>query len=60
MVNGQTLEEPYVKLPCDWDSPPVKVGEGEYFVVGDNRSMAKSGHTMGRAPFGRIVGKALL
>jgi signal peptidase I len=59
-VNGQTLDEPYEKGPCDWNTAPVKLGPHEYFFVGDNRSMPKEDHSFGKAERSRIVGKALL
>jgi signal peptidase I len=59
-VNGRTLDEPYEKGPCDWNVDAVTLGADEYFVVGDNRSMAKEEHLFGRAERSRIVGKALL
>ena len=49
LVNGKVLDEPYVKLPCDWDLAPEEVGPDQYYVVGDNRSMAEEGHVKGRA-----------
>jgi signal peptidase I len=59
-VNGQTLDEPYEKGPCDWNMAPVTLGQDEYFFVGDNRSMPKEFHTCGKTARSRIVGKALL
>ena len=59
-VNGQHLDEPYLKLPSNWERAPVRLGPDEYFVVGDNRSMPKEDHTFGKATRDRIVGKALL
>lgn len=59
-VNGQLLDEPYLKLPSDWNADPVEVGPDEYFVVGDNRSMPKHLHDHGRAERARILGKTLL
>jgi signal peptidase I len=59
-VNGQTLDEPYEKWPCDWNAAPVTLGPAEYFFVGDNRSMPKELHSFGKAERSRIVGKALL
>jgi signal peptidase I len=59
-VNGQTLDEPYEKRPCDWNTAPVTLGPDEYFFVGDNRTMPKEEHTFGKAERSRIVGKALL
>src|ERR1700722_15471537 len=60
LVDGQPLDEPYEKGPCDWNTDAVTLGADEYFVVGDNRSMAKEEHVFGRAERNRIVGKALL
>ena len=60
LINGEVLDEPYEKTPCDWNCPPVKLGPDEYFVVGDNRTMPWQEHEFGRATRDRIVGKALL
>jgi len=60
LINGEALDEPYEKLPCDWNRPPEKLGPDEYFVVGDNRSMFMQDHTFGKVERNRIVGKAVL
>jgi signal peptidase I len=59
-INGQPLAEPYVKLPCAWNTDPIPCGPDQYYVVGDNRSMAFELHTQGRADRERIIGKLLL
>lgn len=59
-VNGEELEEPYVRLPSRWNMPDVKVGPNQFYVVGDNRTMGVFDHTQGRADRRDIVGKALL
>jgi signal peptidase I len=59
-INGQPLDEPYVKFPCDWEHEPIVCGPDQYYVVGDNRSMPFNYHTQGRAERDRIVGKLLL
>lgn len=59
-INGQLLDEPYVKKPCDWEHAPEQIALDEYFVVGDNRSMEYDRHTKGRSNRTRIVGKVLL
>ena len=59
-INGQPMDEPYVKLPGDWERPPEQVGPDQYYVVGDNREMAWEGHTQGRAKRENIVGKIVL
>jgi signal peptidase I len=60
LINGEVLDEPYEKTPCDWNCPPVKLGPDEFFVVGDNRTMPQQFHKFGETPRYRIVGKVLL
>jgi len=60
LIDGEVLDEPYEKLPCDWTRQPEKLGPDEYFVVGDNRSMPIELHTMGKVERDRIVGRAIL
>jgi signal peptidase I len=60
LINGEVLDEPYEKLRCDWNCPPVKLGFDEYFVVGDNRTMPPEFHKHGETPRSRIIGKLLL
>ncbi len=59
-INGEALDEPYLKLPCDWTHEPIQCGPDQYYVVGDNRSMPFRLHEQGRADRHRIVGKLLL
>lgn len=59
-IDGQLLDEPYVKNPCDWEHEPIQCGTNQYYVVGDNRSMPFENHTQGRADRDQIEGKILL
>ena len=59
LINGEVLDEPYEKLPCDWNLPPEKLGPDQYFVVGDNRSMPSQDHYFGKMDRDRIVGKII-
>jgi signal peptidase I len=47
-VNGARLEEPYVVDPDDYTYPqnggPLRVPEGAYFVLGDNRPFSADSH----------------
>jgi len=59
-INGEVLDEPYVKSRCNWEHAPERLGSKEYYVVGDNRSMDFELHTKGIADRDRIVGRILL
>lgn len=59
LINGDVLDEPYEKLPCDWNIKPVTLGPTQYYVVGDNRSMPEQNHTKGVCERERILGKIL-
>lgn len=59
-INGEPLEEPYVKKPCNWEHAPERLGPNDYYVVGDNRSMDFDLHMQGKADRSKIVGRILL
>lgn len=59
LINGQVLDEPYLKLRGHWTEEPEEVGPDEYFVVGDNRAMGWNDHEKGRASRRQILGKIL-
>lgn len=63
MVTGSdgkevTLSEPYI--PADLkapDMPPYKLGDGQYFVLGDNRPYSSDSQDWGELPKRDIIGK---
>ncbi len=59
LIDGERLVEPTVVFKAPWTMPAVRLGGREYFVIGDNRSMAMQDHDFGRASRDRIVGKML-
>jgi signal peptidase I len=59
-INGQPLDEPYVKLRGDWEHEPEPDGPDQYYFVGDNRDMPWDDHVHGRAARDYIVGKVVL
>ena len=59
LVDGKPLDEPYVRLDCDWDIPPRMVGPGHVYVMGDNRSVPAEAHVGGEIAAARIVGRPL-
>jgi signal peptidase I len=60
IINGKPLDEPYERWACHWNIHPVVLGPTQYYVVGDNRTMAASEHYFGKVERSRIVGKAVL
>jgi len=60
LINGEVLDEPYLKYHSVWNCAPVTLRPDQYYVVGDNRSMPPENHTHGPCERGRIVGKAWL
>ena len=60
LINGEPLDEPYVRFPkAPWKRPEVLLGQDEYFVAGDNRQMRMEDHTLPKVAARRIVGKVL-
>jgi len=60
-IDGRRLEEPYIaqtELHGGWG--PSVVGQGEYFVLGDNRNNSSDSRSWGMLPRGNIFGKAWL
>lgn len=58
-INGEKVEEPYIKYPCNWNLPPRLVKKGNVYVVGDNRNMPMDQHTFGQTSIKRITGTPL-
>ena len=59
-INGRLLDEPYIHRKWSGDKPPVRIPEGEYFVLGDNRDGSADSRYFGLVPRDLIVGKAAL
>lgn len=58
-VNGRKLQEPYIAQPPAYSGEWI-VGEGQLFVLGDNRNDSKDSHQWGLLPIENVIGKALL
>lgn len=59
MVNGQILDEPYIKAPPQYANT-WQIPEGQVFVLGDNRNQSSDSHSWGFVPRDLFVGKALV
>jgi signal peptidase I len=59
IVDGQTLHEPYISLPFNFENNTWKLGPDQFFVMGDNRDNSLDSRSWG--PLGRsyIIGKAI-
>ena len=58
-VNDAALDEPYVERRRRWDVPDTELADGEYLMIGDNRSMPMWQHDFGKARRERIVGQVV-
>jgi len=58
-IDGQPLDEPYVRERSPWEITPRTLGPDEYLLIGDNRGMDQRLHVFGAAKADRIVGKVL-
>ena len=56
---GFTLSEPYIMLKKS-DNHSITLGEGEYFVMGDNRAGSAESRSWGPVPEESIIGRPLL
>ena len=61
-VNGEPVDEPYIVNKPSYTMPAVTVGEGQYFVLGDNRPNSNDSHNpvVGQLTRKQIVGKVRL
>lgn len=62
-INGVLIDEPYVKEVCSATNCPDRfwfIGDGEYFVMGDNRNNSHDSRAFGAITRERIIGEALI
>lgn len=57
-VNGEPIDEPYIRERIDYSFGPLRLQEGEVFLLGDNRNESEDSHRWGRGfPFDKVVGR---
>ena len=59
-VNDVALDEPYIMSKPSYNLPQIKVPEGQYFVLGDNRNRSNDSHNGWLVGRSEIHGKAWL
>jgi signal peptidase I len=58
-IDGKLLPEPYKVNPPSYDMKAIKLGENEYFVLGDNRDLTADSHFRGPIQGVDILGRAI-
>ena len=59
-VNGKAIPEPYLRRRDHSSAPAVTLGEGQYYVIGDNRRNSNDSRVWGPVAEEDIVGRVWL
>ena len=59
-VNGAALAEPYLRVRDSSSAAPLSLGDGEYYVIGDNRRNSNDSRDWGAVPEENIIGRVML
>lgn len=59
-INGNPIEEDYIKAEPEYEWGPETVPEDSYLVLGDNRNSSFDSHSWGFVPRENIIGKAVV
>ena len=58
-INDEPLDEPYLRNPAPWNEAQMQLGDDEFFIVGDNRTMSAKDHTHGAFRRSDLIGRVL-
>lgn len=59
LIDGAVLEEPYATPPTHGVVGPLRLGPGEYFLMGDNRGQSCDSRVHGPVTGDRLIGRAI-
>jgi signal peptidase I len=47
LINGEVYSETYDVIQQEYEREPIKLGEDEYYILGDNRNDSRDSHQFG-------------
>ena len=57
--NAEIVDEPWIAEAMGYDMAPVRVPEGDLWVMGDNRNASLDSHLWGPLPLNNVIGTAI-
>ncbi len=59
-IDGQTLREPYIRVPFNFEMKSWKLAPDQFFVMGDNRDNSLDSRSWGPLDRSYIIGKVIV
>lgn len=60
LIDGKPLPEPYLQAPPIDETPPIRIPNGQYFMMGDNRNNSSDSRVWGPLPRANVIGRSFL